>query len=112
MLAFAGRLSRLDRGYWWGSLLARVGIARPGRTLGREHPAPPSKRWPLIRLLGGLAVLTNGGALLGKGIRRVVSQLGVSQSLLGNPAVAAGVEAEKLARVAAPGRRGCGELAP
>lgn len=112
VLALDGRLSRLDGGVLvaW-ALLALIGIASAGCSLGREDESPPRKRWPLVRLLGGLAVLTGAGALLGEGIRRVVSQLGVSQSLLGNTAVAASIEAEELARVAAPARRGRGDLA-
>jgi hypothetical protein len=40
-----------------------------------------------------------------------VSHLGISQTLLGNTALAATVEAEELARVAVPARRGRPELA-
>jgi cation:H+ antiporter len=50
--------------------------------------------------------LTGGGWLLGEGLRSTVRNLGISQSLLGNTAVAASVEAEEVARVAVPTRRG------
>jgi cation:H+ antiporter len=56
-------------------------------------------------------VLTAGGELLAEGIRGVVERLGVSQTLLGNTVVAASVEAEEVARVAVPSRRGRGDLA-
>jgi cation:H+ antiporter len=56
-------------------------------------------------------VLTAGGELLAEGIRGVVERLGVSQTVLGNTVVAASVEAEEVARVATPSRRGRGELA-
>ncbi len=112
VLAFDGRLSRVEGGVLvaW-SLLALAGLAHAGRDLDPGDMPPRRKRWPLVRLLGGLAVLTGAGVLLGEGIRRVVSQLGVSQSLLGNTAVAASIEAEELARVTAPARRGRGDLA-
>jgi len=55
--------------------------------------------------------LAGGGEAVGEGISRTVSDLGVSQTLLGNTAVAASVEAEELGRVAVPARRGRPELA-
>jgi cation:H+ antiporter len=110
-LGLDGTLSRLD-----GTLLlvwfvvALLGVARTGRNLLDREPSE-SVSHPFARLLGGLVVLTAGGALLGDGLRRVVSQLGVSDTLLGNTAVAASVEAEELGRVAVPARRGRPELA-
>jgi len=114
LLAFAvdGRLSRFEGGTLvaW-SVLALIGTARSGPALlAVEHAGKPS-RHPLTRLLAGLAVLTTGGWLLGDGLRNVVRQLGVSQTLLGNTALAASVEAEELARVVVPARRGRPELA-
>jgi cation:H+ antiporter len=49
--------------------------------------------------------------MLGEGIRRVVSRFGVSETLLGNTAIAASVEAEEVARVAVPAQRGRGDIA-
>jgi predicted nucleic acid-binding protein len=49
-------------------------------------------------------VLTGGGWLLGDGLRTVVRHLGISQTLLGNTALAATVEAEELARIVVPAR--------
>lgn len=40
-------------------------------------------------------MLTGGSWLLGEGLRTTVRNLGISQSLLGNTAVAASVEAEE-----------------
>ena len=62
-------------------------------------------------LLTGLGVMTGAGMLLGEGIQRVVSRFDVPQSLLGNTAIAAAVEAEEVALVAVPSRRGRGDLA-
>jgi cation:H+ antiporter len=111
LVAVDGRISRPEGALLlvW-SLVALGAIARAGRS--REDAQTPSlKRWPALRLIAGLAVLTGGGAVLGEGIRRAVSQLGVSPSLLGNTAVAASIEAEELGRVAIPSRRGRADLA-
>lgn len=90
--------------------VALFGLIRAGRELlGPEESE--RKRHPLAWLLGGIAILTAGGALLAEGIRGVVERLGVSQTLLGNTVVAASVEAEEVARAAAPSRRGRGDLA-
>jgi cation:H+ antiporter len=109
-LALDGRLSRLDGTLLvaW-SVVALVGMARSGRGLLGEENGERA-RWPGVRLLVGLGVLTGGGWLLGEGLRTTVRHLGISQSLLGNTAVAASVEAEEVARVAVPARRGRPEL--
>jgi cation:H+ antiporter len=113
LLGFAldGHLSRPEGAILiaW-SLLALVGVARAGRaqTQGSEQAA---QKRPAVRLLFGLAALSGGGWLLGQGLHTVVRRLGVSQTLLGNTALAATVEGEELARVAVPTRRGRPELA-
>jgi cation:H+ antiporter len=112
LLAFAldGGLSRFEGAVLiaW-SIVALVGLARTGRGLLAEENGERS-RWPVARLLVGLGVLTAGGWLVGEGLRTTVRNLGISQSLLGNTAVAASVEAEEVARVAVPARRGRPEL--
>jgi cation:H+ antiporter len=112
LLAFAldGRLSRTEGAVLiaW-SIVALVGLARTGRGLLAEEDRERA-RWPGVRLLVGLGVLTAGGWLLGDGLRATVRNLGISQSLLGNTAVAAAVESEEVARVAVPARRGRPEL--
>lgn len=113
LLAFAvdGHLSRVEGGAlvaWF--VVALVGAARSGRELlaGEDEE---TERHPVARLVGGLVVLTGGGVLLGDGLRAVVRHLGIPATLLGNTALAATVEAEELARVAVPARRGRPELA-
>jgi cation:H+ antiporter len=69
------------------------------------------KRFILLRVLFGLALLTAAGEMLGEGLRRVVSRFGVSETLLGNTAIAASVEAEEVARVAVPAQRGRADIA-
>jgi cation:H+ antiporter len=106
-----GELSRLDGGLlvaWFA--IALSGLIRAGRELLAPEE-PERRRHPFAWLIGGLAVLTAGGELLSEGIRGVVERLGVSQTVLGNTVVAASVEAEEVARVAAPSRRGRGDLA-
>lgn len=105
-----GELSRGDGGLLlaW-SAVALAGLAYAGRSL---PPAPRrAARFPLARMLGGLAVLSGGGELLGEGIRRTVTSLGVAEGLLGNTAIAATIEAEEVGRVAVPARRGRGDVA-
>src|SRR5437764_8429002 len=114
LLAFGldGQLSRLEGALlviWF--VIALIGAARTGRGLLAGEDGEGQERHPFMRLLGGLAVLTAGGWLLGDGLRTVVRHFGVSATLLGNTAVAASVEAEELARVVVPARRGRPELA-
>ena len=90
--------------------IAMVGLARAGGG-AMGFGTFRRRRFPAAWLVGGLALLTVGGGVLGRGLERAVSQLGASQALLGNTAVAAGVEAEEVARVAVPARRGRGDLA-
>ena len=110
-LALDGEISRLDGALllvWFA--LAMAGLWRSGRGLVGGEP-PRRKRFALLRVVVGLAVLTAAGELLGEGIRRTVSRFGISETLLGNTAVAASVEAEEVGRVAAPARRGRGDVA-
>lgn len=113
VLALDGRLSRLDGALllvWFAVALA--GVAHRGSMGYRvaDEPAVPRRR-PFTRLLAGLAMLSAGGEVLGEGMRRAVSGIGISETLLGNTAIAASVELEEVARVSVPARRGRGDLA-
>jgi cation:H+ antiporter len=106
-----GTLSRLDGGLlllWFG--IALIGLVRAGRTLLAAEPAAAHPR-AVALLLAGVGVLTLGGELLGEGLRKAVYRVGVSATLVGNTALAAAVEAEELARVAVPARRGRADVA-
>jgi cation:H+ antiporter len=108
--ALDGTISRRDGGLLtaW-SIVALVALARSG---GPREELPASRpRFGFARLLAGLGLLTVGGDLLGEGIQRMISRFGVSEALLGNTVLAASVEAEGVARVVAPGRRGRGDVA-
>ena len=114
LFAFAinGRVSRLEGALLvvW-SVVALVGLARTGRRLLAAEDEEERVRRPGLKLFAGLALLTGGGWLIGQGLRTTVRQFGVPQTLLGNTALAATVEAEELARFAVPARRGRPEIA-
>jgi len=110
LLALDGEVSRLDGGLLLGwFVLAMAGLWRAGR--GLLGVPVERKRFILLRVLFGLALLTAAGEMLGEGLRRVISRVGVSETLLGNTAIAASVEAEEVARVAVPAQRGRGDIA-
>jgi cation:H+ antiporter len=108
--AVDGHISRVEGGLLvvW-SIVALVGLALSGRDLLVDDDDERVKR-PVLRLLVGLALLTGGGWLIGQGLTTTVRRLGVPQTLLGNTALAAAVEAEELARFAVPARRGRPEI--
>ena len=110
-LGWDSHLSRVDGalllGWFW---VALAGLAYSGRGFPPSLPQR-GRRLVAVRMLAGLAVLTGAGEVLGEGLRRTVERLGVSESLLGNTAVAAAVEAEEVGRVAVPARRGRGDVA-
>jgi cation:H+ antiporter len=106
-------LSRID-----GALLViwfigvMLVIARTGRDIvGESDDDDEHKSRPLLRLIGGLAMLSIGGEILSDGIRGTVLRFGVSQTLLGNTVIAASVEVEEVARVALPAKRGRSDVA-
>lgn len=111
-VAVDGHISRLEGGLlvvWFG--VALVGLARSGPSLLAPHEEEEEHvRRPGLRLIVGLALLTGGGWVIAEGLRTTVRQLGVPQTLLGNTALAATIEAEELARFAVPARRGRPEI--
>jgi cation:H+ antiporter len=113
-VAVDGHVSRPEGGLliaWF--TLALYGAARTGRDLlaDDEDVGGARQRHPFARLVLGLGALTGGGWLLSDGLHAVVRNVGIAPTLLGNTALAASVEAEELARVAVPARRGRPELA-
>ena len=113
-----GRPARLHRVHRCGvrhgdvdpGVKGQLGLAVSGRDLLADDSAERVRR-PGVKLVAGLGVLTGGGWLIGEGLKSTVRHLGISATLLGNTAVAASVEAEEVARVAVPARRGRPELA-
>lgn len=109
-LGVDGHLSRLDGGLlvvWFAVALRGLARAAPIE----EAVAAKAARLPVLRIAGGLVLLGAGGALLGDGLRRVVDRFGVSDTVLGNTAIAAAVEAEEIGRPIAAARRGRADLA-
>src|SRR5207247_7008488 len=117
LLSLDGELSRLDGAIlvaWFG--VALFGLVRAGREL--IEPATPDDgqsrgsvaRRVVLPLVGGSVLLVAGGDALARGIRQVVSHVGIPQTLLGNIVVAAAVEGEEIARVVIPARRGRPEV--
>jgi cation:H+ antiporter len=106
-------LSRVDGALlviWFIAVI--VVIAKTGRDIvGESDDDDEHRSRPLLRLIGGLAALSIGGEILGDGIRGTVSRFGVSQTLLGNTVIAASVEAEEVARVTLPAKRGRSDVA-
>lgn len=109
--AVGGHVSRVAGGLLviW-SVVALAGLAHSGHDLLVHDDEEDRVSRPGLRLLVGLALLTGGGWLIGRGLRATVRQLGIPQTLLGNTALAATVEAEELARFAVPARRGRPEI--
>ena len=106
-----GDLSRADGAILVGWFaVAMSGLAWSGRGLVGAL-TPRVRRFSALRMLAGLAVLSGAGELLGEGLHRVVARFDVSEALLGNTAIAATVEAEEVARVAVPAKRGRGDVA-
>jgi len=113
LLAIDGEIGRSD------ALLLLLWFVVAIAGLARAEGAPPAddddderRRFhPLLIAAGGLALLSVGGSLLGDALRSAAAGLGASPTLLGNTAIAAAVEAEEVARVAVPARRGRPDLA-
>jgi cation:H+ antiporter len=111
-LSLDGRLSRpggVVLIIWFA--ISLTGLARSGGHLIEAQDEAPPPRLVGVRLAGGLALLIAGGDLLASSLRNVVRHLSISQTLLGNTAIATAVEAEEVARVAVPSRRGRGDVA-
>jgi cation:H+ antiporter len=53
----------------------------------------------------------SAGVMLAEGVHRVITNLGVSQNLLGNTAIAGAVELEEVGRVTVPARHERGDIA-
>ncbi len=113
LLAIDGQIGRPDGVLlllWF--VVAIAGLIRAeGSPPEDEDDDEPPRFHPLLIAAGGLALLSVGGSLLGDALRSAATGLGASPTLLGNTAIAAAVEAEEVARVAVPARRGRPDLA-
>jgi cation:H+ antiporter len=111
-LAADGRLSRLDGGLLLASffpLVAAVILRRP-RTDPQAGERPARPKWLVPRVIGGLVGLVIGAELLVFGTQRVVSELGLSETVFGLLVVGAAVSFEEVVLEALPAFRGFPEL--
>jgi cation:H+ antiporter len=113
VLGIDGTISRSDGAIlvmWF--LAVTVAVTVTGRYIVTQTQEDEETRSrPFTRLLGGLTILSLGGDIVGDSIRNLVSRSGISQTLLGNTILAASVEAEEVARVALPAKRGRSDVA-
>jgi cation:H+ antiporter len=111
-LAADGRLSRLDGGLLLASffpLVAAVILRRPQtEPQAGERPTRPKGLVP--KVIGGLVGLVIGAELLVFGTQRVVSELGLSETVFGLLVVGAAVSFEEVVLEALPAFRGFPEL--
>lgn len=112
VLAADGELSRVDGGLLLASffpLVAAIYLGRPKRDPFEEtsHVRP---QFLVVRILGGLLGLVVGAELLVFGTARVVSELGLSETVFGLLVVAAAVSFEEVVLEALPAYRGFPEL--
>lgn len=112
VLAADGELSRVDGGLLVASffpLVAAIYLARPKRD-PFEETSQERPRFLAVRILGGLLGLVLGAELLVFGTARVVSELGLSETVFGLLVVAAAVSFEEVVLEALPAYRGFPEL--
>src|SRR2546428_542933 len=93
----------------WSRVVLRRSARHRHAHRGEQPPA--RQRNSILRMLAGLGILSGAGVALADGLHRVITSFGISQSLLGNTAIAATVEIEEVSRVAVPTRHGRGDIA-
>jgi cation:H+ antiporter len=111
-LAADGRLSRIDGAVLLAAfvpLVAAIVVRRPRAALEAEgHPERPKRL--VVKVLGGLVGLLVGAELLVFGTGRIVSELGLSETVFGLLVVGAAVSFEEVVLEALPAFRGFPEL--
>jgi cation:H+ antiporter len=112
LLAADGRLTRVDGAILLASFFPLVAIVFLRRPRGdpQADERAPRPAVPVAGILAGLAGLVIGAELLVFGTQRVVSQLGLSETVFGLLVVAAAVSFEEVVLEALPAFRGFPEL--
>ncbi len=113
VLSADGRLTRLDGALLLASffpLVAAVVLGQPRSDTAAERERPARPKLLVLRVLGGLAGLVIGAEALVFGTERVVSELGLSETVFGLLVVAAAVSFEEVVLEALPAFRGFPEL--
>jgi cation:H+ antiporter len=111
-LAADGQLSRIDGAVLLTAfvpLVAAIVIRRP-KVAPADGARPERPRLLAIKVLGGLAGLLVGAELLVFGTGRIVSELGLSETVFGLLVVGAAVSLEEVILEALPAFRGFPEL--
>ena len=111
-LAADGQLSRVDGGVLLGAfvpLVAAIVLGRP-KTERQDGVRPGRPKLLVLKVIGGLAGLVLGAELLVFGTGRIVSELGLSETVFGFLIVAAAVSFEEVVLEALPAFRGFPEL--
>jgi cation:H+ antiporter len=110
-LSADGRLSRVDGAILLAAFLPLAAAVflrrRAAAPVSADQPRP---RLLLVRVAGGIAGLVLGAELLVFGTQRVVSQLGLSETVFGLLVVAAAVSFEEVVLEALPAFRGFPEM--
>jgi cation:H+ antiporter len=118
-LGLDGRFSRVDGALLLASfipLVAAIVIFRPRgadraeAAAGDDEDAAEKPRYLVLRVLAGLAGLVVGAELLVFGTRRVVDELGLSETVFGLLVIGAAVSFEEVVLEALPAFRGFPEL--
>jgi cation:H+ antiporter len=113
-LAADGRLSRLDGGLLLAGFVPLVAAIVRWRPRSADEPdgaeRPERPRYLVLRVLAGLAGLVVGAELLVFGTRRVVDELGFSETVFGLLVIGAAVSFEEVVLEALPAFRGFPEL--
>jgi cation:H+ antiporter len=111
-LAADGQLSRIDGAVLLASfvpLVAAIVLGRPKVALEQDG-RPERPRLLVVKVVGGLVGLIAGAELLVFGTGRVVSELGLSETVFGLLVVGAAVSFEEVVLEALPAFRGFPEL--
>jgi cation:H+ antiporter len=111
-LTVDGQLSRLDGAVLLGCFVPLVAAIVLGRPLSepRDRERVERPRLLVLKVLGGVGGLVLGAELLVFGAGRVVSQVGLSETIFGFLIVAAAVSFEEVVLEALPAFRGFPEL--
>jgi cation:H+ antiporter len=112
-LAVDGRLTRLDGGLLLGAfvpLVVAIVVGRPRSVPPDERSGAERPRRLVLRVAAGLVGLVVGAELLVFGTRRVVAELGFSETVFGLLVIGAAVSFEEVVLEALPAFRGFPEL--
>ena len=106
LVALDGRLSAVEGGLLFASLLGYLGVLARAGSDGAAAAADPFRPPDALRLLGGLALVVGGGHLLVVSAVDIARVAGVSEWVIGLTIVAAGTSLPEFATSLAAARAG------